>query len=122
MNALNAQRSFNLQLRQLMPSVDKAADRLARLRHYLAESMTPYTEQNQEERTGKAADLIGKWKAEGIPQVHFDFGLAPDFRRWWAMQLSDARRKAGSHKKPRKAAIKRKPKSKARQVVVDTRK
>ncbi|HEV2210926.1 MAG TPA: hypothetical protein VG167_19305 [Verrucomicrobiae bacterium] len=98
---LHGTQQFRQQLRQLMPNVEKADDRLARLRHYLAAGMTPYREDNEAERMAKAAELIAKWKSAGIDQDHFNFGLAPDFRQWWATQVSTARSMAAKSRKPK---------------------
>ena len=61
---------FKQQLRQLAPEWE-AADRLARLRHFVADSL-PGGKADEQERLMKASDIIAKWKAAGIPQTHFD--------------------------------------------------
>jgi hypothetical protein len=89
--------AFEKQLRQLMPTVDKVADRISRLRHYLVASMGG-TEGNQQERLVKAGEIITRWSCNGIPQAHFQnmqsgaFGMS--FAQWWSGQVSAKRAKA----------------------------
>jgi hypothetical protein len=113
---------FKQQLRQLMPDVDKVADRMARLRHYLVDSLTG-NKDNEQDRLVKAGDIINKWAKNGIAEGHFKmiqsdaFGLS--LRQWWAGQVSSARSKAA---KSAKRVAKHRPRSKTNKAWVDKRK
>jgi hypothetical protein len=98
---------FKKQLRELMPKLDKVADRMARLRHYIAGSLGS-SEDSEQERLVQAGNIIARWKAEGIPQNHFYWmmhgGGWMSLSDWWQGQVSSLRSKVAKSSKVAKVA------------------
>lgn len=88
--------SFQEMLRLLMPALTKYDERLARFRHYLAN--TPVTENGQP--TGRTSGLncaskrIEELKESGFKELMYWF-YWQGFQRWWAKELARLRSEAG---------------------------
>jgi hypothetical protein len=98
--------SFDEMLALLMPQVDKAADRLARFRHYLIAARTGSGQKDPPpDADERAAETIGRYRARdreqggrAIGNIYF-YAVAEEFNRWWVESLAQSRRRAGASAK-----------------------